>query len=211
MEEKLKTGTTTVGIVTNEGVVLATEKRATMETFIAHKVTQKLFKIDDHIAMTTAGLVGDLQVLVRYLRAEVELYKLKNKAPITVQGAATLLSNILNQSKFYPYYVSLIVGGYDNKGYHVFALDAAGGAIEDKYVSAGSGSLFVYGVLEDSYNENITLDEAINLAIRGVNAAMKRDAASGDGIDVATITAKDGFVKLDDEEVKKRMKKLKLI
>ncbi len=211
MEEKLKTGTTTVGIVTNEGVVLATEKRATMETFIAHKVTQKLFKIDDHIAMTTAGLVGDLQVLVRYLRAEVELYKLKNKAPITVQGAATLLSNILNQSKFYPFYVSLIVGGYDNKGYHVFALDAAGGAIEDKYVSAGSGSLFVYGVLEDSYNENITLDEAINLAIRGVNAAMKRDAASGDGIDVATITAKDGFVKLDDEEVKKRMKKLKLI
>ena len=211
MDEKLKTGTTTVGIVTNDGVVLATEKRATMETFIAHKVTQKLFKIDDHIAMTTAGLVGDLQVLVRYLRAEVELYKLKNKAPITVQGAATLLSNILNQSKFYPYYVSLIVGGYDNKGYHVFALDAAGGAIEDKYVSAGSGSLFVYGVLEDSYNENITLDEAINLAIRGVNAAMKRDAASGDGIDVATITAKDGFVKLDDEEVKKRMKKLKLI
>ncbi len=211
MEEKLKTGTTTVGIVTNEGVVLATEKRATMETFIAHKVTQKLFKIDDHIAMTTAGLVGDLQVLVRYLRAEVELYKLKNKAPITVQGAATLLSNILNQSKFYPYYVSLIVGGYDNKGYHVFALDAAGGAIEDKYVSAGSGSLFVYGVLEDSYNESITLDDAINLAIRGVNAAMKRDAASGDGIDVATITAKDGFVKLDDEEVKKRMKKLKLI
>ncbi len=211
MEEKLKTGTTTVGIVTNEGVVLATEKRATMETFIAHKVTQKLFKIDDHIAMTTAGLVGDLQVLVRYLRAEVELYKLKNKAPITVQGAATLLSNILNQSKFYPYYVSLIVGGYDSRGYHVFALDAAGGAIEDKYVSAGSGSLFVYGVLEDSYNENVTLDEAINIAIRGVSAAMKRDAASGDGIDVATITEKDGFVKLDDEEVKKRMKKLKLI
>ncbi len=211
MEEKLKTGTTTVGIVTNEGVVLATEKRATMETFIAHKVTQKLFKIDDHIAMTTAGLVGDLQVLVRYLRAEVELYKLKNKAPISVQGAATLLSNILNQSKFYPYYVSLIVGGYDSKGYHVFALDAAGGAIEDKYVSAGSGSLFVYGVLEDSYNDNLTLDDAINIAIRGVSAAMKRDAASGDGIDVATITQKDGFVKLDDEEVKKRMKKLKLI
>ncbi|MGC8565861.1 MAG: archaeal proteasome endopeptidase complex subunit beta [Thermoplasmata archaeon] len=211
MEEKLKTGTTTVGIVTKEGVVMATEKRATMDNFIAHKVTQKLYEIDKYIGMTTAGLVGDLQVLVRYLRAEVELYKLKNKKPITVQGAATLLANILNQSKFYPYYVSLIVGGYDSKGYHVFGLDAAGGSIEDKYISAGSGSLFVYGVLEDSYHDDLTIDEAINIVIRGVSAAMKRDSASGDGIDVATITEKEGFVKLDDDEIKKRMKKLKLI
>ncbi|MEM0245819.1 MAG: archaeal proteasome endopeptidase complex subunit beta [Thermoplasmata archaeon] len=208
MEEKLKTGTTTVGIVTKEGVILATERRATMETFIAHKITQKLFMIDKYIGMTTAGLVGDLQVLVRYMRAEAEL---KNKVPMSVQAAATMLSNILNQSKFYPYYVSLIIGGYDLRGYHVFSLDAAGGSIEDKFVSAGSGSLFVYGVLEDSYNDQITLDDGINLAIRGVNAAMKRDAASGDGIDVATITDKEGFVKLDDEEIKKRMKKLKLI
>ncbi|MEL9998706.1 MAG: archaeal proteasome endopeptidase complex subunit beta [Thermoplasmata archaeon] len=211
MEEKLKTGTTTVGIVTKEGVILATERRATMETFIAHKITQKLFMIDKYIGMTTAGLVGDLQVLVRYMRAEAELYRLKNKVPMSVQAAATMLSNILNQSKFYPYYVSLIIGGYDLRGYHVFSLDAAGGSIEDKFVSAGSGSLFVYGVLEDSYNDQITLDDGINLAIRGVNAAMKRDAASGDGIDVATITDKEGFVKLDDEEIKKRMKKLKLI
>ena len=208
--ENVKTGTTTVGIVTKDGVVLATEHRASMETFIAHKVAQKLYKLDENIGMTTAGLVGDLQVLVRYMKAEINLYRLRRDMLMPVGAAATLLSNILNERKFFPYYVGLIVGGYDYKGYHVFSIDAAGGAIEDKYTSVGSGSLFVYGVLEDRWDDNISLDEGVNLAIRGINAAMKRDAASGDGISVATITQKEGFKELAKEEVEKRMKKMKL-
>ncbi len=208
--ENVKTGTTTVGVVTKEGVVLATEHRATMETFIAHKVAQKLYRLDENIGMTTAGLVGDLQVLVRYMRAEINLYRLRRNMLMPVGAAATLLANILNERKFMPYYVGLIIGGYDNKGYHVFSLDAAGGAIEDKYASVGSGSLFVYGVLEDRWHEDISLEEGIELVIRGVNAAMRRDAASGDGIAVATITKEKGFVELSNNEVEKRMKKLKL-
>ncbi len=208
--EKVKTGTTTVGIVTKEGVVLATEHRASMETFIAHKVAQKLYKLDENIGMTTAGLVGDLQVLVRYMRAEINLYRLRRNMLMPVGAAATLLSNILNESKFMPYYVGLIIGGYDNRGYHVFSIDAAGGAIEDKYASVGSGSLFVYGVLEDRWHDDVSLEEGIELAIRGVNSAMRRDAASGDGISVATITKEKGFVELTKDEVEKRMKKLKL-
>ncbi|NPA75782.1 MAG: archaeal proteasome endopeptidase complex subunit beta [Euryarchaeota archaeon] len=207
--ENVKTGTTTVGIVTKEGVVLATEHRASMETFIAHKVAQKLYKLDTNMGMTTAGLVGDLQVLVRYMRAEISLYRLRRGALMPVGAAATLLSNILNERKFFPYYVGLIVGGYDNKGYHVYSLDAAGGAIEDKYASVGSGSLFVYGVLEDRWKDDLSLDEGVNLAIRGITAAMKRDAASGDGISVATITKERGFEDLSGE-VEKRMKKMKL-
>ncbi len=208
--EKVKTGTTTVGIVTKEGVVLATEHRASMETFIAHKVAQKLYKLDENIGMTTAGLVGDLQVLVRYMRAEINLYRLRRNMLMPVGAAATLLSNILNESKFMPYYVGLIIGGYDNRGYHVFSIDAAGGAIEDKYASVGSGSLFVYGVLEDRWHDDVSLEEGIELAIRGVNSAMRRDAASGDGISVAIITKEKGFVELTKDEVEKRMKKLKL-
>ncbi len=206
MEVK-KTGTTTVGIVTKEGVVLATEHRATMEHIIAHKVAKKLYKIDENLGMTTAGLVGDLQVLVRYMRAEAALYRLKRGQLMSVEALATLLSNILNASKYFPYWVSILVGGYDNRGYHVFAVDAAGGAIEDKYASTGSGSLFVYGVLEDRYQEDMSLDEAVELAVRGIAAAMKRDAASGDGIEVATITKKDGFQYVPDSKIKKLMPK----
>ncbi|MCD6275614.1 MAG: archaeal proteasome endopeptidase complex subunit beta [Thermoplasmata archaeon] len=209
MENK-KTGTTTVGIVTKEGVVLATEHRASMDTFIAHKTAKKLYMLDYNIGMTTAGLVGDLQVLVRYMKAEISLYRIRRKMYMPVGAAATLLSNILNERKFTPYYVGLIIGGFDNKGYHVYSIDAAGGAIEDKYASVGSGSLFVYGVLEDRWKDDLNLDEGVNLAIRGVNAAMRRDSASGDGISVATITREKGFEELSSEEVNKRLKKMKL-
>jgi len=206
-EEVKKTGTTTLGMVCKDGVVVATERRATMGTLIAHKTTKKLFKVDDHLALTTAGLVGDVQVLARYLSAEAKLYKLGRETKMPVEAAATLMANILNQRKFYPYYVQLIIGGYDSSGGHVFSLDAAGGAIPDKYTSTGSGSPYVFGVLEDHYREDMTVEEGIDLAIRAITAAMKRDSASGDGIDVAVITP-DGFRLLSDDEVKKRREKL---
>ncbi len=203
--ENMKTGTTTLGIVNADGVVMASEHRATMGNIIAHKEVQKVFKIDTNLGMTTAGLVGDAQVMARYLRAEVELYKLKRTTSMSVKAAATLTSNILRRGggAYGYYYVGLIVGGYDREGGHVYSLDAAGGSIPDHYVSVGSGSLFAYGVLEDHYKKDITLDEAINLAIRSLNAAMKRDSASGDGVDIITIT-KDGYVEVSQEEISKR-------
>ncbi len=207
--DNMKTGTTTIGIVNADGVVLASENRATMGNFIAHKETQKVFKIDDNLGLTTAGLVGDAQILARYLRAEVELYKLKRASPMTVRSAATLTANILRRGggAYGYYYVGLIVGGYDKEGGHVFSLDAAGGSIPDHYISVGSGSPYAYGVLEDHYNKDIALDDAINLAIRALNAAMKRDSASGDGMDIATIT-KDGYVEVSKEEILKRASRM---
>lgn len=206
-EDVKKTGTTTLGIVCKDGVVIATEKRATMGTLIAHKDTKKLYKIDKHLALATAGLVGDLQILARYLNAEANLYRLKRDNRMPVKSAATLMSNILNQRKFYPYYVQLILGGYDDAGGHVYSLDAAGGAIPDKYTSAGSGSPYVYGVLEDNYKDDLTVNEGIDIAVRAVSAAMARDSASGGMIDVAVIT-KDGFKEIKEEDIKKRMEKL---
>src|SRR4030042_197637 len=136
MEEDLKkTGTTILGMICKDGVIIATERRATMGTLIAHKATKKLYKIDEHLALATAGLVGDLQTLSRYLTAEANLYRLKRDTKIPVQGAATLMSNILNQRKFYPYYVQLILGGFDSSGGHVYSLDAAGGSLPDKYTA----------------------------------------------------------------------------
>jgi proteasome beta subunit len=207
--ENMKTGTTTIGIVNADGVVLASEHRATMGNIIAHKEVQKVFKIDTNLGMTTAGLVGDAQVMARYLRAEVELYKLKRTAAMSVKAAATLTSNILRRGggAYGYYYVGLIVGGHDREGGHVYSLDAAGGSIADHYVSVGSGSPYAYGVLEDHYKLGISLDDSINLAIRALNASMKRDSASGDGMDIITIT-KDGYVAVSQEEISKRASRM---
>ena len=206
-EDLKKTGTTTLGMVCKEGVVIATEQRATMGTLIAHKATKKLYKIDEHLALATAGLVGDLQVLARYLNAEANLYRLKRTVRMPVKSAATLMSNIMNQRKFAPYYVQLILGGYDNTGGYVYSLDAAGGAIPDKYTAGGSGSPYVFGVMEDNYRDNMTADEGIDLAVRAITAAKNRDSASGGMISVAVIT-KEGFKEVPEEEIKKRMDKL---
>jgi proteasome beta subunit len=208
MEEKdiTKTGTTTLGMVCKDGVVIATETRATMGTLIAHKETKKLYKIDEHIALATAGLVGDLQVLARYLNAEANLYRLKRDIKMPIESAATLMSNILNQRKFYPYFVQIILAGYDDTGGHVYSLDAAGGSIPDKYTSAGSGSPYVFGVLEDTYKDDLTTNEGIDLAIRAITAATNRDSASGGKINIAVIN-KDGFKEIPEEEIKKHIEK----
>lgn len=210
LPDSVKKGTTTIGIVCQDGVVMASEKRATMGTMIAHKTTQKLFKIDDNIGLAVAGVVGDAQTLARYITAEVELYKLKRGVPMSIRSVSTLTSNILAGSRYYPYWVGLILAGVDNDGGHVYAIDMVGGAIPDEYVTTGSGAPFAYGVLEDHFTKGLPLKEGADLAIRALSAAMKRDAASGDGYTIATITQKDGFALLTEEEIGKRKAKLKL-
>jgi proteasome beta subunit len=205
----MRSGTTTLGLVCKDGVVLAAERRATMGTLIAHKVTKKIFRLDENLGITTAGLVGDLQVLTRYITAEVELYRLKRGVPMSVEACATLTSNILSARRFFPYLVQLVIGGVDDKGNHVYSIDLAGGAIPDKYVTTGSGSPFVYGVLEDQYKEDLPAEGGVDLAIRAMTAAIKRDAASGDGVDIVRIT-KEGYLEISDEEIEKRKQKLKI-
>ncbi len=210
MSKELKqTGTTTTALVCKNGVVMATEHRATAGTMIAHKKTQKLFKIDDNLGLTVAGLVGDAQTLARYIKAEAELYRLKRSQPMSVMAASTLMANILSGRAYFPYWVQLIIAGVDPSGGHVYSLDAAGGSIEDEYVSTGSGSPFVYGVLEDNFKSGLTTSEGADLVIRAITAAMARDSASGDGIEIAIINNK-GFNLLTEKEIKERAKKMGL-
>lgn len=208
-KDAVKTGTTTLAMACSDGVVMATEKRATMGHLIGHKNTQKLFAVDDHLALTTAGLVGDAQMIARNLAAQAQLYRFKRDQPLPVRGAATLLGNLLNQSKFQPYWVQLIVGGFDERGGAVYSIDAAGGAIPETWTVTGSGSPFVYGVLEDRMEADLTVKVATDLAIRGLNAAMRRDSASGNGMDIAVIDG-DGFRRLGDDVIAKRHAALKL-
>jgi proteasome beta subunit len=208
-EEQLLKGTTTIGLTCKDGVVLATERRATAGNLIANKSTQKLFKIDQNIGMTVAGLVGDAQTLARYLKAEVSLYRLRRSSLLSAEGAATLLANILNGNRMFPYYAWLILGGVDQKGGHVFSVDPAGGSIEDRYVSVGSGSTFAYGVLEEVYTRDMSVSDGVDLALRGLTVAMKRDSASGDGYIVHAISAKE-YKEFSEDEINKRLKALKI-
>lgn len=209
VEDRLRTGTTTIGIVAKDGVVLATERRVTAGNMVTNKAAQKLFKIDQNIGITIAGLVGDAQVLARYLKAEVSLYRLRRNAPLGAEGAATLLANILSGNRYYPYYAWLILGGTDAKGGHIFSVDPAGGCIEDRFVSVGSGSPFAYGIIEEGYTRDISSSDAVDLALRGLTAAMKRDSASGDGYSAHIISAKE-YRELSDDEINKRLKALKI-
>jgi proteasome beta subunit len=196
-------GTTTVGIVCTDGVVLATEKRATMGSFIASKTAKKIYQIDDLMGMTTAGSVGDAQQLVRLISVEAQLYKMRRQEPMTIKGITTLLSNILSGQRYYPFAVQLLIGGMDKNGPAVYSLDALGGNIEEtQAVATGSGSPMAYGVLEDRYLEDMNVNEGMDLAIRALHNAMKRDSASGNDIDVVKITHK-GYEKVSPEVVHK--------
>ncbi len=189
--EKLKTGTTTVGIRTKDAVVLASESKSTMGYLVASKTAQKIYPVDDRMALTIAGSSGDALTVVRILRAEIALYKLENNE-ITVNAAASLLSNILQSNRYFPYYVGLILGGYDSNGPHIFSIDAIGGMDEDKkFTSTGSGSPIALGVLENGYDEKLSKQEAIKLAVNAIKAAAQRDVFSGgEEIRVAVITEK---------------------
>jgi len=203
-QEPLK-GTTTVGLVFEDGVVLATEKRATMGYLIASKKAKKVYQIADRIGMTTAGGVGDAQQMARLMTVECSLYNIRRGRPMTVAAASTLLSNILNNNRYYPFYVQLLVGGVDDSGPSVYSVDALGGATrEEEIVATGSGSPMAYGVLEDRFRKGMTRDEAVTLAIRAVRAAIKRDAGSGEGVNVVVIT-RDEYREISDEEITEKI------
>jgi len=191
MEER-KTGTTTVGIKVKEGVVLAADTQASMGSMVESTNVRKVLPITDRIAITTAGTVGDLQALARTLEAQARYYQFTWGRPMTTRAMANLLSNILNENKWFPYMVQIIIGGYVERP-ELASLDALGGLVFDNYTSTGSGSPFAIAVLEDGYREDMSIDEAKELAIRAVRTAGKRDVYTGKKkILVVTIT-KDGM------------------
>ena len=195
-------GTTTIGVVCKNGVILSSDTRVTMGYFVAHKRGKKIHKIDDHLAMTIAGTVADAQWTVDILKANAQLYKLTNHRKMPVSAAARLIANLLFSSRYYPLLTQVLIGGVDDTGPHVYSLDPLGSLTEEKCVATGSGSPIAYGVLEDQYREDATVEELLPIVVRAVHSAMKRDAASGDSFDVAIID-ESGFRELSNEEKKK--------
>lgn len=189
-------------MVCKDCVILAAESKSTMGWLISSKTAQKIYQIDDKIAMTISGGVGDAQALIRILKAEINIYKLTRHADITVKAATTLLSNILIGSRWYPYMVMPIVGGVDKDGFHIYSIDPVGGMEDDKFISTGSGSPMAYGVMENEYKEGIPREEGIRIAVRAIRSARERDVFSG-GRDINVIVIdKDGLRLVDKEKIK---------
>jgi proteasome beta subunit len=194
-------GTTTVAAVCTDGVVLATDTRATMGTYVASKHAKKVYKISNQLAMTIAGGVAVAQRIVDVLKMNSRLFELEKGRPIPVSSAARLIQNVLFQNREVgqPLPLQALIGGVDETGPHVYNLDPYGSLTEEKVVSTGSGSPFAYGVLEDRYVENSTVDMMTPVVVKAVNSAMLRDVASGDSFDVAIITP-EGYRELSQEE-----------
>jgi proteasome beta subunit len=195
-------GTTTIGVVCKDGVILASDTRVTMGFYVAHKHGKKIYKIDDHMAMTIAGTVADAQRTVDILTANAQLYKINMGRPMPISSAARLMANLLFSARYIPLATQVLIGGLDDSGPHVFSIDLFGSLTEEKCVATGSGSPIAYGVLEDKFQEGMSVAEALPIIVRAVDSAMKRDTASGDSFNVAVIDAK-GYRELTEEEKKK--------
>jgi len=202
MVEQYK-GTTTVGIVCKDGVVLAAEKRAAMGYFTISKDAEKILEIEKNMAITIAGTVADGQTLARILKTEAKLFRTRSGRSMSVESMSSLLSNLLFQYKMVPFLSQIILGGVEGDGKaRLYSFDPFGGMSTDKYTVTGSGSPAAMAILDDSYSEGKDVKEGAILAARAVSTAIKRDVFSGEGIDILMIT-KDGIKRLRKEDVEK--------
>ena len=182
-------GATTIGVVCSDGVILASEKRVSYGYLIVSRVGKKVFKITDRIGAACAGLVSDMQILIREVEAYANLFRLDANRPISVKSAAKVMSNLLFNRRLFPLITQTIVGGMDEEGASLYVLDVLGSVIPDKYAAVGSGAEIAIGLLEQGYKENMTLKEAKDLVTRAIKSAITRDVMSGDGVDFLTITS----------------------
>ena len=192
MSEIYFPGATTLGLTCKDGVILASEKRVSYGYLIVSKTGKKVFRVTDRVGAACAGLMGDMQILLRETAAYAKLFELDNGRPISVRSVAKSLSNILFQRRYFPYITQTIVGGVDEEGASVYILDPFGSVIPDKYATVGSGAELAVGVLEVGYKDNLSLEEGKELVLKAMKAALARDATSGNGIDLLVIT-KEGL------------------
>ncbi|MEM3453486.1 MAG: hypothetical protein QW835_07690, partial [Candidatus Hadarchaeum sp.] len=151
---------TVVGLRCNAGIALASDTRGTSYYLVVSKRVPKLFKLDDFIGAAISGSSGDIQSFVSLLRAEANLYRLNRGRPITTKGLVQVASNLLFGRRIFPYIVAGVISGIDPEGPCLYFLDPVGGKIEEeKFASAGTGSTIAYGVLEQMYRDDMSLEE----------------------------------------------------
>ncbi|GGM65838.1 proteasome beta subunit [Halarchaeum rubridurum] len=182
-----KTGTTIVGITTTEGVLMASDMRASLGgRVVSNKNVQKVEQIQENAALSISGSVGGAQSFIRTLKAESNLYEARRGERMSINALATMASNLLRGGPFFM--VVPILGGVDEDGAHVYSLDPSGSSLSDKYTAQGSGMPYALGTLENHYTDDLTMDEAEQIGAKAIQAASERDTASGNGIHLTKIT-----------------------
>ncbi len=181
-------GAASVAVKCKDGVVLGSDKRATWGYTVTNKTTRKVFKITETIGLAAYGLIGDFQILVKILRAQANLYELDAGEPISTESIGKMVANYLYSRKMAPLYTNLIIAGVDKDGPKLYTLDAIGSLIPDDYGMTGTGMLLSAGILEAEYSPEINVAEGEKLVEKAIRNSIKRDAMSGNGIDLLIIT-----------------------
>ena len=184
-------GATAVGITFEEGVVFASEQRIAFGNFLVSKTTKKTFEITSRVGATCAGLVADMQILSLQIAALAKIRKMELKREVPPNSVAKMMSNMMYERRYFPLLTQVIVGGVVDKPV-LYTLDPLGSVLPDEYAAVGTGAEMALGVLDPQFKQNMTKDEAVDLAKKAVRSASLRDSASGDGLDIMVIT-KDGI------------------
>jgi proteasome beta subunit len=185
-------GATTLGLVCKDGVILASERKVSYGYFVMSKSGKKVFKITDTIGAACAGLVADMQILIREVAAYLHIYAYETTKDAAVKTTAKLMGNLLFQRRLFPYLTQTIVAGVDSEGPSLYVLDPLGSVLSDKYACVGTGAEIAVGVLESEYRDGMTIEEGKKAIADAFKSAVARDAGSGEGTDLLIIT-KDGI------------------
>lgn len=180
-------GATVVGISYNNGVILAAEKRVSFGNFVVNKSIKKTFTVTDHVGAACAGMVADMQVLVRQVEALAKIRKLETRREVPPNSVAKLMSVIMFERRYFPLLTQVIVGGINSKP-EIYTLDPLGSVLPDDYAAVGTGAELALGIMDAEFKPNMTEEKAKELAIRAIKSAIQRDSSSGDGIDVLVVS-----------------------
>ncbi len=180
-------GATAVGITYNDGVLLAAEERISYGNFVVNKNTKKTFNVTDHVGAACAGMVADMQVLVRQVSALSKIRKLETRRNVEPNSVAKLMSVIMFERRYFPLLTQVVVGGVTTGKPEIYTLDPLGSVLSDRYAAVGTGAEMALGVMDAEFNENLDEEKATNLALRSIRSSISRDSASGDGIDILII------------------------
>src|SRR3990167_8382698 len=208
----LKTGTTILGIVCRDGVVMAADRQITMGHVVYRKDEKKVFTINDYLVVAGCGVAGDIQRVPKILTAELKLKELRSKSRPTVKHAASLLNNMsysgIRQPSMIPQQAGFLLGGFNEDGTtELYTIEPAGSVIkvEDYDANFGSGMPYVLGLLERQYKKNMNVDDGVKLAVEALKSSTQRDVGSCYGIDVYVIT-KEGIKKVVSQEIESTYK-----
>lgn len=180
-------GATAVGITFSDGVILAAEKRVSYGNFVINKHTRKIFSVTESVGAACAGMIADMQVLVRQVEALAKIRKLETRRNVAPNSIAKLMSVIMFERRFFPLLTQVIVGGVNTKS-QIYTLDPLGSVLPDDYAAVGTGAEMALGVIDSEYKSSLTAEQSKELALKAIRSSIQRDSASGDGIDLLVIT-----------------------